>query len=212
MFDSKSLQIYFICGTQDIIGDQNIKDVLKAALESGITLFQFREKGPNALVGDEKEALAKELKTLCHEYKVPFLINDDVDLAEKIDADGIHVGQDDEIIASFANRFKNKIIGLSVGNVKEYQQSDLEHVDYIGVGPMYETSSKSDASAPVGPEMIATLKNINPSLPMVAIGGITEDNCELIAKEGADGVSVISVITHSQNIDKTVNKLKHYFK
>ena len=58
----------------------------------------------------------------------------------------------------FANRFKNKIIGLSVGNVKEYQQSDLEHVDYIGVGPMYETSSKSDASAPVGPEMIATLK------------------------------------------------------
>ena len=90
MFDSKSLQVYFICGTQDIIGDQNIKDVLKAALESGITLFQFREKGPNALVGDEKEALAKELKTLCHEYKVPFLINDDVDLAEKIDADGIH--------------------------------------------------------------------------------------------------------------------------
>ena len=109
MFDSKVYKFILYVEHKTSSVHQNIKDVLKAALESGITLFQFREKGPNALVGDEKEALAKELKTLCHEYKVPFLINDDVDLAEKIDADGIHVGQDDEIIASFANRFKIKL-------------------------------------------------------------------------------------------------------
>ncbi|MCE5091051.1 thiamine phosphate synthase [Staphylococcus devriesei] len=212
MFKATDLNVYFICGTQDIHQGSDIKNILKQALEAGITLFQFREKGPESLKGEAKEALARELLALCHEYNVPFLVNDDVELALKIDADGIHVGQDDEEVISFINDFKDKIIGLSVGNEKEYQDSDLTHVDYIGVGPMYSTLSKADASAPVGPEMISTLKHTNPSLPMVAIGGINEDNIEPIAQAGADGVSVISAIAHSHNIDKTVTKLQSYFK
>lgn len=126
--------------------------------------------------------LAQQLQALCRDYNVPFLVNDDVDLAEQIDADGIHVGQDDAQVATFAQRFNEKIIGLSVGNEEEYNHSDLTHVDYIGVGPMYATPSKADASEPVGPEMIKTLKEMNPSLPMVAIGGITEDNVGQIAE------------------------------
>lgn len=212
MFNSSSLNVYFICGTQDVPEGKDIREILKQALEAGITLFQFREKGPTSLDGVAKEDLAIDLLKLCHDYQVPFIVNDDVDLAEKINADGIHVGQDDENVKSFAERFKDKIIGLSIGNEKEYYHSDLEHVDYIGVGPMFATISKNDANAPVGPSMIATLKNINPSLPMVAIGGITEDNIEPIAQNGADGVSVISAIARSHNIDKTVTKMKSYFK
>jgi len=212
MFKANDLNVYFICGTQDIPQGSDIKDILKQALEAGITLFQFREKGPDSLKGKAKETLARELMTLCHEYHIPFLVNDDVELALAIDADGIHVGQDDEEVTSFRDDFKDKIIGLSVGNEEEYQGSDLTDVDYIGVGPMYATPSKADASAPVGPEMISILKNLNPSLPMVAIGGINEDNIEAIAQAGADGVSVISAIARSHNIDKTVTKLQSYFK
>ena len=212
MFKPSDLNVYFICGSQDIPDNQDIKTVLAQALEAGITLFQFREKGPAALTGIEKEQLAIELQDMCRSYQIPFIVNDDVKLAEKIDADGIHVGQDDEQVATFAQRFQHKIIGLSVGNEQEYQKSDLTNVDYIGVGPIYATGSKDDASAPVGPEMITTLKALNPSLPMVAIGGITVDNVEPIVQAGANGISVISAIARSHNIDKTVTKFQSYFK
>ncbi|TGE16056.1 thiamine phosphate synthase [Staphylococcus petrasii] len=212
MFKASDLNVYFICGTQDVPEGSDIQTILKEALEAGITLFQFREKGPKALVGEDKVKLAQQLQALCRDYNVPFLVNDDVNLAEQIDADGIHVGQDDAQVATFAQRFNEKIIGLSVGNVEEYNHSDLTHVDYIGVGPMYATPSKADASEPVGPEMIKTLKEMNPSLPMVAIGGITEDNVGQIAEAGADGISVISAIARSHNIDKTVTKFQSYFK
>ena len=157
-FNRKQLRLYFIAGTQDVVSDTSLKDILTEALEAGITLFQYREKGPGSLTGEEKVNEAKALQQLCHQYDVPFIVNDDVALAKAIDADGIHVGQDDVEVAQFAEQFEGKIIGLSVGNVEEYQQSDLSHVDYIGVGPMYTTISKADAEAPVGPEMIPELR------------------------------------------------------
>ncbi|MEJ7157487.1 thiamine phosphate synthase, partial [Staphylococcus capitis] len=83
------------------------------ALEAGITMFQFREKGDKALSGLNKEKLAKELQALCNTYSVPFIVNDDVSLAKRINADGIHVGQDDEAVRAFSNDFQDKIIGLS---------------------------------------------------------------------------------------------------
>lgn len=211
MFDSKQLSVYFICGTQDIPKNKSIEQVLKEALEAGITLYQFREKGPNALKGEKKKQLALKLKQLCHSYHVPMIVNDDVQLAQEINADGIHVGQDDMEIQQFASQFKNKIIGLSVGNLKEYQQSDLSKVDYIGVGPMYTTSSKDDASKPVGPSMISQLRLYIHDFPIVAIGGINETNVQPIVDEGADGISAISAITRSTNIDKTVKYFLIYF-
>ena len=119
---------------------------------------------------------------------------------------GIHVGQDDVEVAQFAEQFEGKIIGLSVGNVEEYQQSDLSHVDYIGVGPMYTTISKADAEAPVGPEMIPELRQYVQDLPIVGIGGITTENYDQVLEAGADGISVISAITRSENVTKTVQK------
>lgn len=210
-FKATDLKIYFICGTQDIPEHQTIQGILTQALEAGITMFQFREKGDKALTGLKKEKLAKELQALCQSYDVPFIVNDDVSLAKSINADGIHVGQDDEDVRALANDFQEKIIGLSVGNLNEYEKSDLTNVDYIGVGPMFETPSKSDANAPVGPDMITQLRQKMGDFPMVAIGGINEENVALIANAGADGISVISAISKSNNIDNTVNEFKKYF-
>ncbi|MCI2955413.1 thiamine phosphate synthase [Staphylococcus caprae] len=212
MFNPKQLQVYFICGTQDIPDGRTIEQVLEEALQAGITLYQFREKGPTALKGEDKKQLALKLKSLCQTYQVPFIVNDDVALAKEIDADGIHVGQDDEAVKAFAAEFENKIIGLSIGNLDEYQHSDLSQVNYIGVGPMYATPSKDDASEPVGPSMIKKLREYLDDFPIVAIGGINESNVASIAEADADGISVISAISRSDNIDKTVKHFLSYFK
>lgn len=206
MFNKAYLKLYFICGTQDVPKQTSIIDVVTEALESGITMFQFREKGDGSLTGNAKIEVAQQLLSLCKSYHVPFIVNDDVDLANAIDADGIHVGQNDANIDAFASTFSDKIIGLSVSDLAEYQVSDLTNVDYIGVGPMYHTGSKSDAKAPVGPEMIQTLRTKVKDFPIVAIGGINTKNAQIIMNHGADGLSIISAISKSSNIEETVQQ------
>lgn len=206
MFDRKQLRLYFICGSQDIPEGQDIHDVLQTALKAGITMFQFREKGPHSKQGEAKVELARSLFNLCQKFNVPFIVNDDVELAQRINADGIHVGQEDKAVAEFAEAFHEKIIGLSVGNITEYQNSDLSQVDYIGVGPMYATRSKSDAAEPVGTEMISQLRTYIKDFPIVGIGGINISNSKRVFDGGADGVSVISAIAQSDNITQTVQK------
>lgn len=210
MFDSKLLRVYFIAGTQDT-SDGNLERVLQEALEAGITLYQFREKGPNALSGEAKEILARKLFEMCKAKGVPFIVNDDIELAKKINADGIHLGQDDEKIENIIDDFNDKIIGLSVGNFAEYDQSDLTHVDYIGVGPVYETSSKSDAKKPGGIELIRKMRLYDEDIPIVAIGGITSANSEMILAAGADGISTISSITKSDDIKQVVTDYMKYY-
>lgn len=210
MFDRKLLRVYFIAGTQDT-SDGNLERVLQEALEAGITLYQFREKGPNALSGEAKEILARKLFEMCKAKGVPFIVNDDIELAKKINADGIHLGQDDEKIENIIDDFNDKIIGLSVGNFAEYDQSDLTHVDYIGVGPVYETSSKSDAKKPGGIELIRKMRLYDEDIPIVAIGGITSANSEMILAAGADGISTISSITKSDDIKQVVTDYLKYY-
>lgn len=94
MFNRQVLQLYFICGTTTC-DNKYLPDVVESALKGGITMFQFREKGVGALKGDKKEQMARTVQNLCKQYKVPFIINDDVDLAIKLQADGVHVGQGD---------------------------------------------------------------------------------------------------------------------
>lgn len=211
MFKSTDLKVYFICGTQDIPEGKSLEQVVTQALESGVTMFQFREKGAKVSQDKKIEQLALKLKELCHNYQVPFIVNDNVALALKVQADGIHVGQDDAKVEDFFEQFHDKIIGLSVSNLDELKRSDLTHVDYIGVGPIYQTPSKSDASTPVGPEMILTLRKEIGDFPIVAIGGVTENNAQAVVDAGADGISVISAIARSQNIDSTVNKFLSYY-
>ena len=190
--------LYFICGTPNT---KDIHKTLTEACKGGITCFQFREKGEGALVGSDKEQLARELQQICKEYSVPFIVNDDVELAERIGADGVHVGQDDMDLAEVRKRLPEAIVGTSINSVEELEHTDLEYVDYIGVGPMYATKSKTDAKAVRGPDLILALRAHNDSIPMVAIGGITRDNFDDVLAEPVDGIAVISAITDMDDIE-----------
>ena len=200
----KSLRKYFIMGSQDCKRDP--AEILKAAAAGGITAFQFREKGKGALTGEAKVNLGKELRSICRQNKIPFIMNDDVELVNVLDADGIHVGQGDTSVVKLRKLFPEKIIGLSVSR-NELADSPLEYVDYVGAGDIFGTSSKTHDKSAVGLEWIAELSSQYRNLPIVGIGGINTRNAASVIEAGADGVSVISAIAKADNIEETVKQL-----
>ena len=210
MFNKELLKLYFICGTTTCLG-KNLYTVVEDALKGGITLFQFREKGKGSLEGKEKLELAIKLKNLCKKYNVPFIVNDDIELALEIDADGVHVGQDDLGVDEIRKLMPNKIIGLSIGNEEELKQSKVEYVDYVGVGPVYVTQSKDDAGGAIGYEGLELMRRFLPQMPLVAIGGIQTQHIKDVMKTNVDGVSIISAISYSDNIEKTVREMNEQF-
>ena len=210
MFNKELLKLYFICGTTTCLG-KDLYTVVEDALKGGITLFQFREKGKGALEGKEKLELAIKIKNLCKKYNVPFIVNDDIELALEIDADGVHVGQDDLVVDEIRKLIPNKIIGLSIGNEEELKQSKVEYVDYVGVGPVYVTQSKDDAGGAIGYEGLELMRKLLPQMPLVAIGGIQTQHIKDVMKTNVDGVSIISAISYSDNIEKTVREMNEQF-
>ena len=210
MFNKELLKLYFICGTTTCLG-KDLYTVVEDALKGGITLFQFREKGKGALEGKEKLELAIKLKNLCKKYNVPFIVNDDIELALEIDTDGVHVGQDDLGADEIRKLMPNKIIGLSIGNEEELKQSKVEYVDYVGVGPVYVTQSKDDAGGAIGYEGLELMRKLLPQMPLVAIGGIQTQHIKDIMKTNVDGVSIISAISYSENIEETVREMNEQF-
>ena len=210
MFNKELLKLYFICGTTTCLG-KDLYTVVEDALKGGITLFQFREKGEGALEGREKVELAIKLQELCKKYNVPFIVNDDIELALEIDADGVHVGQDDLGVDEIRKLMPDKIIGLSIGNEEELKQSKVEYVDYVGVGPVYVTQSKDDAGGAIGYEGLELMRRFLPQMPLVAIGGIQTQHIKDIMKTNVDGVSIISAISYSDNIEKTVREMIEQF-
>lgn len=199
------LRKYFILGSQNCERDPEI--ILQEAVEAGITAFQFREKGAGSLKGAKKTELAKRLRAICREHKVPFIINDDLDLVEELDVDGIHVGQDDSSVKEIRKRYPELIIGLSVSTMEELEHSHIQVIDYIGAGPVFTTSTKEDAKKAVGLEWITKLRSELAEMPIVGIGGIDETNAADVIAAGADGVSVISAIAKSKDIATTVAAL-----
>ena len=210
MFNKELLKLYFICGTTTCLG-KDLYTVVEDALKGGITLFQFREKGKGALEGKEKLELAIKLQNICKKYNVPFIVNDDIELALEIDADGVHVGQDDLGVDEIRKLMTNKIIGLSIGNEEELKQSKVEYVDYVGVGPVYVTQSKDDAGGAIGYEGLELMRRFLPEMPLVAIGGIQTQHIKDVMKTNVDGVSIISAISYSDNIEKTVREMNEQF-
>ncbi|WP_440896874.1 thiamine phosphate synthase [Amphibacillus sp. Q70] len=194
-FDRKFLSVYFILGSQNVVQKAPLL-ILEQALQGGITCFQFREKGIGSKSGLAKFELAQQMQKLCHEYQVPFFINDDVDLAIKIGADGIHVGQEDQSVEVIRNKIVSQMkIGLSVTSVTEAIAAQQIGVDYLGVGPIYVTDTKSDAKQPIGITGLSAIRKAVPDIPIVAIGGIHIEHVPEIRKAGADGVAVISAIS-----------------
>ena len=205
MYMSLNLDKYFIMGSINCQRDPLV--VLEEALQAGITMFQLREKGENALTGNAYVHFARKCQKLCHAYKVPFLINDDVELALKLNADGIHVGQDDLNIEMFRKRARNKIIGVSVHTMEELEKAISNGADYVGIGPIFETSSKKDAKPPAGLAFLKMVRSKYPNFSIVAIGGISPLNSSIVREAGADGVAVISAISLSEDIRKTVSEI-----
>ena len=204
------LQVYFIGGTQDVgLNENRLLSVVEEACRGGVTCFQFREKGMGTLEGQQKLELAQQLQQICAKYNVLYIINDDIDLAVAVNADGVHVGQEDMCLEEVRHLVGHKVVGISIHSVEELHKTDVVYADCVGVGPMYATSSKPDAQEPCGPNRISELQEEGLTLPCVGIGGITLDNAKHILEAGACGVAIISAIVHADNPYEAVQQFKY---
>ncbi|MEC0284132.1 thiamine phosphate synthase [Terribacillus saccharophilus] len=204
----EELELYFIMGSQNC-QDKDPEDILEQALEAGITMFQLREKGEGAATGQEKRQLAERLQARCRAHSIPFIVNDDVDLAIAIGADGVHIGQTDEAMQQVKTRCpEHFIIGVSAQNAEEAKKAIQDGAHYIGVGPIAATRTKIDAKFPIGLTGLREIRKQVGDFPMVAIGGINQKNAEAVRQAGADGISFISVLTKATDIQQAVNELK----
>lgn len=191
------------------VGQKDPLTVLEEALKGGITAFQLREKGEGALVGAALKAFAAQCKALCNAYGIPFIMNDDVDLALEIDADGVHVGQEDGDIADIRAKIgPQKILGVSTNTVNEALAASDTGANYLGVGPLFETKTKKDAKPVVGPELISDIVAQLPGLPIVGIGGISERKAGTVIRAGASGVAVVSAIADAENVQEATRSMK----
>jgi thiamine-phosphate pyrophosphorylase len=200
------LKVYFISGS--INCHKNPTEVLEDAIKGGITTFQFREKGLGALAGSQKYDLAKALKALCRKNNIPFIVNDDIELALELDADGVHIGQEDEPVGEVRKKIGDKILGVSAHSLAEVDLAIHNGADYLGIGPIFPTSTKEDAKAAAGTKLIEDLRQKGYDIPIVGIGGIKVDNARSVIHAGADGVSVITAISLAEDIIETTSKLK----
>lgn len=203
----EQLQVYFVMGSVNV-KEANPLEVLEQALKGGITMFQFREKGKRARTGIEYERLAHECHRLCKQYQVPFIVNDDVNLALELDADGVHIGQEDGRVDEVRARIGSKWLGVSVHSKEEAAIAYRAKADYVGIGPVFGTKSKENAPPPAGTALIAETKILYPDLPIVAIGGVTGENAHIPRSAGADGVALISWICESDHIEEDIKRLK----
>lgn len=184
--------------------DHSLMEEVRSALEGGVSFVQLREKELSQELFYQ-EAIA--LKALCREYGVPFVINDDVALAKLVDSDGVHVGQDDMRAADVrALLGKEKILGVSVQTVEEALFAQQSGADYLGVGAVFPTGSKSDAIEVSHPTLQAICQAVE--IPVVAIGGITAGNLSQLAGSGIVGVAVISALFAQPNIKEAASSLK----
>lgn len=195
---SQLLRVYLIMGSNNCLRDP--EQVLADAIAGGITMFQYREKGAGALTGDERFALASSLREMCRMGGVPFIVNDDIDLALALDADGVHVGQEDEIATEVRRRIgEDRILGVSAYDMAEAESAVRFGADYLGVGPLYSTQTKEDAKSASGLAVLREMREQGIVVPIVGIGGIHAGNAGEVVRAGADGVSVITAITHADN-------------
>ena len=188
-FDRHSLLLYAVTD-RSRLGEHTLAWAVEEALRGGVTLVQLREKGLDR-AAFRSEAL--EIQTLCRRYGVPLILNDDVDLALEIGADGVHVGQDDlECGQARAKLGPDRIIGVSAHSVEEALRAQAAGADYLGAGAVFPTGTKGDASC----LPLAVLRDICAAvdIPVAAIGGIGPDNIGRLRGSGAAGVAVVSAL------------------
>jgi thiamine-phosphate pyrophosphorylase len=189
--------LYLVTSAQD-----NLLQVVEAALKGGLSLVQYRDKNTDDVL---RLANAEKLCQLCHDYGALFIVNDRVDVALAVSADGVHLGQQDLPVAVAREILGvGRIIGRSTTNPQEMQKALAEGADYIGVGPVYETPTKAGKTA-AGLEYVSYVAQ-NCSLPWFAIGGINLDNLEQVLRAGARRVSVVRAIMEADNPTSTTQQ------
>ena len=197
----------YLCTDRNLLNGKNFEETIELAIKGGVSIVQLREKNCSSR---EFLEIATSIKKITSKYKIPLIINDRIDIALAVNADGVHVGQDDlpcktarEILG------EEKIIGVSVSTVETAIKAEIDGANYIGVGAIFKTSTKTDAEI----VSLETLKKIRDSvkIPVVAIGGINKNNLPQI-KNFIDGVAVVSAIISDKNPELAAKDLLQILK
>lgn len=202
-FNEQQLRLYAVTDSSRLPG-VSLAQQVEGVLKGGATMVQLREKH---LSREQLRAEALEIKAVCQRYRVPFLINDDVDLALEVDADGVHVGQEDMEAGRARQRLgPDKIIGVSAHNVAEALRAQEAGADYLGAGAVFPTGTKGNVTALA----YETLRDICRSvdIPVVAIGGIGPDNLPTLAGSGIRGVAVVSALFAQPDPEGAARRLR----
>lgn len=197
----------YLVTDRELMSTPSLEDAVEQAIKGGCTLVQLREKDLDSL---SFYNLALSIKDITTKYKVPLIINDRIDIALAIDAHGVHVGQSD-IPAEIARKLigPNKILGVSASSVDEAIKAFKDGADYLGVGAMFATGTKTDANIVSMEELRAIRDKV--SIPIVVIGGINKTTIPDFDTINIDGVSVVSAIIAEPNIKKATEELKELF-
>jgi thiamine-phosphate pyrophosphorylase len=196
------VQLYVIADKK-ICGKRNIEEVVSQVIDGGAQMIQYRDKESS---DDEFLKIAFKLKNICGEKNIPFIVNDRVEIALKIDADGVHVGQEDMPIKQARNILgAEKIIGKSVETIQQAKEAEEEGADYVGVGPIFNTLSK-EIRKPIGLGIIRQAKD-SLKIPFFPIGGINLNNHDQIIRAGSTRIAVISAVVLSDDVKVSVQKL-----
>ena len=196
------IQLYVIAD-REICGERDIEEVIKQAIEGGAEMVQYRDKESN---DQNFLETALKLKSICKARNVPFIVNDRVEIAIEMDADGVHVGQEDMPLAEVKKRMNpSKITGVSALTIEQAMKAEREGADYVGVGPIFDTSSKK-IDRPLGLDLIRKSKD-SLSIPFFAIGGINSSNLDDLIRAGGKRIAVISALVLSSNVKTSTSEL-----
>ena len=202
-FERRSLRLYAVTD-RSWLGGSRLYEQVEKALRGGATFIQLREKSLDTESFIEE---AGQIKILCEKYHVPFVINDNVEVALAVGADGVHVGQGDMAASDARKKLgAGKIIGVTARTVQQAAEAERQGADYLGTGAVFATSTKGDAKE----ISHGTLKEIcrSVSIPVVAIGGITAGNVMELKGTGIEGVAVVSAVFASEDIESAARELR----
>lgn len=193
----------YLCTDRDLMSTDTIEEAVEQAVKGGCTVVQLREKDCSSL---EFYETALRVKKITDEYKIPLIINDRVDIALAVNADGVHVGQDDLPAASVRRILGgDKVIGVSAGSVREAVKAREDGADYLGVGAMHATSTKTDADVTTVEELKKIREMVD--LPIVAIGGMNKQTLPELKGTGVDGIAVVSAVIAADDIEWAASEL-----
>ena len=202
-FIKEQLNLYLVTD-RHWLANRNLEDDVEKAILGGVTMVQLREKN---IDNDSFIELAKKVKQVCNKYKVPFIINDNLEVALAVDSDGIHIGQDDLPASLVRQKIgPNKILGVSAHNLDEAIAAKKAGATYLGAGAMFSTTTKDNTTNLSIEQLQAITKNVD--IPVVAIGGINYDNCLSLKNCNLAGIAVVSAIMAATNISEAASNLK----